>query len=159
MKAAPGPNGEEYYYYYYYYDDEEGEQNVSQSMKNTWSPKKWTQPNPSLALPRVLTLRLAARICDWLSVCFTCQILTQCVINLNTRNYSVFERTHFGKARKQAKWRTIQKKIDMFSVHCVPYHDHLVKIDFKTSWNGLERNISWKAVTCKKVIPFDDMGY
>ena len=29
MKAAPGPNGEEYYYYYYYYDDEEGEQNVS----------------------------------------------------------------------------------------------------------------------------------
>ena len=35
MKAAPGPNGEEYYYYYYYYDDEEGEQNVSQSIKNT----------------------------------------------------------------------------------------------------------------------------
>ena len=29
VKAAPGPNGEEYYYYYYYYDDEEGEQNVS----------------------------------------------------------------------------------------------------------------------------------
>merc|ERR1712203_897117 len=27
VKAAPGPNGEEYYYYYYYYDDEEGEQN------------------------------------------------------------------------------------------------------------------------------------
>jgi len=24
VKAAPGPNGEEYYYYYYYYDDEEG---------------------------------------------------------------------------------------------------------------------------------------
>ena len=37
VKAAPGPNGEEYYYYYYYYDDEEGEQNVSQSIKNTWS--------------------------------------------------------------------------------------------------------------------------
>ena len=35
VKAAPGPNGEEYYYYYYYYDDEEGEQNVSQSIKNT----------------------------------------------------------------------------------------------------------------------------
>ena len=35
MKAAPGPNGEEYYYYYYYYDDEEGEQNVSKSIKNT----------------------------------------------------------------------------------------------------------------------------
>ena len=29
VKAAPGPNGEEYYYYYYYYDDEEGEKNVS----------------------------------------------------------------------------------------------------------------------------------
>merc|ERR1712203_1349695 len=27
VKAAPGPNGEEYYYYYYYYDDEEGEKN------------------------------------------------------------------------------------------------------------------------------------
>ena len=40
MKAAPGPNGEEYYYYYYYYDDEEGEQNVSQSIKNTWSRKQ-----------------------------------------------------------------------------------------------------------------------
>ena len=26
VKAAPGPNGEEYYYYYYYYDDEEGEE-------------------------------------------------------------------------------------------------------------------------------------
>ena len=35
VKAAPGPNGEEYYYYYYYYDDEEGEQNVSKSIKNT----------------------------------------------------------------------------------------------------------------------------
>jgi len=23
VKAAPGPNGEEYYYYYYYYDDED----------------------------------------------------------------------------------------------------------------------------------------
>ena len=23
VKAAPGPNGEDYYYYYYYYDDEE----------------------------------------------------------------------------------------------------------------------------------------
>ena len=30
VKAAPGPNGEEYYYYYYYYDDEEGEKNVSE---------------------------------------------------------------------------------------------------------------------------------
>ena len=29
VKAAPGPNGEEYYYYYYYYDDEEGAKNVS----------------------------------------------------------------------------------------------------------------------------------
>ena len=40
VKAAPGPNGEEYYYYYYYYDDEEGEQNVSKSIKNTWGHKK-----------------------------------------------------------------------------------------------------------------------
>merc|ERR1712083_364825 len=31
VKAAPGPNGEEYYYYYYYYDDEEGEQNGLES--------------------------------------------------------------------------------------------------------------------------------
>jgi len=27
VKAAPGPNGEEYYYYYYYYDDEEDGKN------------------------------------------------------------------------------------------------------------------------------------
>jgi len=31
VKAAPGPNGEEYYYYYYYYDDEEGAKNALDS--------------------------------------------------------------------------------------------------------------------------------
>jgi hypothetical protein len=27
VKAAPGPNGEEYYYYYYYYDDDDDSKN------------------------------------------------------------------------------------------------------------------------------------
>jgi len=31
VKAAPGPNGEEYYYYYYYYDEDEAENGASET--------------------------------------------------------------------------------------------------------------------------------
>jgi len=34
VKAAPGPNGEEYYYYYYYYDDEEGAEDGGEAVQS-----------------------------------------------------------------------------------------------------------------------------
>merc|ERR1712083_224532 len=34
VKAAPGPNGEEYYYYYYYYDDEEGAEEGGETVQS-----------------------------------------------------------------------------------------------------------------------------
>ena len=63
-----------------------------------------------LFLCRVWTQRLAARPRDNPTICYpSSQILTQCVINLNTRNYSDFATLHFQKAaKKRIKWYTNQ---------------------------------------------------